>query len=103
MSEKQYIKVCFCCQASHPGPPAGAVAGIIPVGLLDVEHQLLAAVLFGALTHLGGQVLAVEQLHLVPQLFFGVKGVQLDPVGGKEPEFYKMFVQDPISSDAFRR
>ena len=68
-----------------------------------IEHKLLAAVLFGALTHLGGQVLAVEQLHLVPQLFFVVKGVQLGPVGGKEPEFYKMFVQDPISSDAFRR
>ena len=60
----------------HSGPPAGAVAGIIPVGLLDVEHKLLAAVLSGALTHLGGQVLAVEQLHLVPQLFFVVKGVQ---------------------------
>ena len=42
----------------HPGPPAGAVAGIIPVCLLDVEHQFLAAVLFGALTHLGGLVLA---------------------------------------------
>ena len=87
----------------HPRPPAGAVAGIIPVCLLDVEHQFLAAVLFGALTHLGGQVLAVEQFDLVVQLFFGVKGVQLGPVGGKEPEFYKMFVPEPTSSDAFRR
>ena len=40
------------------------------------------------LTHLGGQVLAVEQLDLVVQLFFGVKGVQLGPVGGKEARIY---------------
>ena len=68
-----------------------------------VGKTAFAAVLSGALAHLGGQVLAVEQLHLVPQLFFVVKRIQLGPVGGKEPEFYKMFVQDPISSDAFRR
>ena len=55
--------------------PAGAVAGIIPVGLLDIEHQLAAALLFGTLPHLGGEVLAVEQLHLVAEFFFVVKGI----------------------------
>ena len=95
----------FCRGGSHhpAGPPAGAVAGVIAVGLFDVKEELFPAFLVRDLTDFGGQALALEQLQFIVELFLGIKSIQLGPVGGKEPEFYKMFVQDPISSDAFRR
>ena len=71
-----------------------------------LKEELLPALLVRDLTDFGGQALALEQLQFIVEFFLGIKGIQLGPVGGKEPEFYKMFVQGSAScrlSDGFRR
>ena len=103
-SKKEHAFTCsFRVVLHHPaGTPAGAVARIIAVGLLDVEDELFFALFVFHLPDFGGQALAVEQFQLVVEFFLGVKGVQLGPVGGKQPDVGKCLIHGVLSPSPVR-